>query len=386
MHCSALSATPADRIRKPRQLKRSQTIRPHRVNVECLHSRLLDSLATAVVLLDGELTVSYINSAAEDLLQSSGARALGEPVSHLFSSDSNCTQDLRDALQAGSAYTRRKALLTLPAGQQITVDYAATPLTQTGEPMLIIELQPLDRLLRISREATNISSHHTSRALIRGLAHEIKNPLGGLRGAAQLLARQLPDPELQDYINVIIDEADRLRGLVDRLLGSHKVSAWQAVNIHEVLERSCALVTAESQRRINIQRDYDPSIPDLAGDAEQLIQASLNIVRNAMQALQLIDPQQMATIRLTTRVLRRFTIGKRQHRLVVRVDIADNGPGVAAELLDSIFFPMVSGRADGTGLGLSIAHSIVDQHHGLIECVSQPGDTVFSLFIPLEQA
>ncbi len=339
-----------------------------------------------MILLDGELTVSYINSAAEDLLQSSGARALGEPVSHLFSSDSNCTQDLRDALRAGSAYTRRKALLTLPAGQQITVDYAATPLTQTNEPMLIIELQPLDRLLRISREATNMSSHHTSRALIRGLAHEIKNPLGGLRGAAQLLARQLPDPELQDYINVIIDEADRLRGLVDRLLGSNKVSVRQAVNIHEVLERSCALVTAESPRRITIQRDYDPSIPDLAGDAEQLIQASLNIVRNAMQALQLIDVQQVATIRLSTRVLRRFTIGKRQHRLVVRVDIADNGPGVAAELLDSIFFPMVSGRADGTGLGLSIAHSIVDQHQGLIECVSQPGDTVFSLFIPLEHA
>ncbi len=351
-----------------------------------MHSRLLDSLATAVILLDGKLAVRYINSAAEALLQTSAARALDEPISHLFSTESDCTQDLRDTLRAGSAYTRRKALLTLPAGPQITVDYAATPFPQTNEPMLIIELQPLNRLLRISREETNISSHHTSRALIRGLAHEIKNPLGGLRGAAQLLAKQLPDPELQDYINVIIDEADRLRGLVDRLLGSHKVSARQAVNIHEVLERVCALVTAESPRRIDIQRDYDPSIPELFGDAEQLIQASLNIMRNAMQALQAIDAQQAAVIKLTTRVLRRFTIGKRQHRLVARIDIADNGPGVAAELLDSIFFPMVSGRADGTGLGLSIAHSIVDQHQGLIECVSQPGDTVFSLFLPLECA
>ncbi|MGI9284534.1 MAG: nitrogen regulation protein NR(II) [Pseudomonadales bacterium] len=354
------------------------------MNVDCLHARLLDNLATAVILLDDELTISYVNSAAEVLLQVSGPRVLGEPISHVFTTESDSERGLRDALRDGSAYTRRKALLTLPAGQQITVDYAATPFQQTGGPMLIIELQPLDRLLRISREETNISSHHTTRTLIRGLAHEIKNPLGGLRGAAQLLERQLPSPELKDYINVIIDEADRLRSLVDRLLGPHKVSEQQAVNIHEVLERVCALVEAESPRQLAIERDYDPSIPELIGDAEQLIQASLNIMRNAMQELQSIDAQQVATIKLTTRVLRRFTIGKRQHRLVLRVDIADNGPGVAAELLDSIFFPMVSGRADGTGLGLSIAHSIVHQHAGLIECASQPGDTVFSMFIPLE--
>lgn len=349
-----------------------------------MHARLLDNLATAIILLDSQLAISYVNSAAEMLLRVSGPRVLGEPISNVFSTESDSTQDMRDALGDGSAYTRRKAMLSLPAGQQITVDYAATPFQQTGESMLIIELQPLDRLLRISREETSISSHHTTRALIRGLAHEIKNPLGGLRGAAQLLERQLPDPELKDYINVIIDEADRLRGLVDRLLGPHKVSELRNVNIHEVLERVCALVEAESPRRLTIERDYDPSIPELTGDAEQLIQASLNIMRNAMQELQTIDPQQTPTIKLTTRVLRRFTIGKRQHRLVLRVDIADNGPGVAAELLDSIFFPMISGRADGTGLGLSIAHSIVHQHAGLIECESQPGNTVFSLFLPLE--
>lgn len=355
------------------------------MNLDSLHARLLDNLATAIILLDRELAISYVNSAAEMLLQVSGPRVLGEPITQLFTTESDSARDMRDALRDGRAYTRRKAMLTLQAEQQITVDYAATPFQQTREPMLIIELQPLDRLLRISREETNISSHHTTRALIRGLAHEIKNPLGGLRGAAQLLERQLPNPELKDYINVIIDEADRLRGLVDRLLGSHKVSEQQSVNIHEVLERVCALVEAESPRRITIERDYDPSIPELIGDAEQLIQASLNIMRNAMRELQTIDAREAATITLTTRVLRQFTIGKRQHRLVVRVDIADNGPGVAADLLDSIFFPMVSGRADGTGLGLSIAHSIVHQHAGLIECVSQPGNTVFSLFLPLEQ-
>ncbi len=354
------------------------------MNLDSLHERLLDNLATAVILLDSALAIRYVNSAAEMLLQVSGPRVLGEPISHLFTAETDSAKDLREALLDGNTYTRRKTNLTLTTGHQITVDYAATPFPLAGQPMLIIELQPVGNLLRISREETSISSHHTTRALIRGLAHEIKNPLGGLRGAAQLLERQLPNPELKDYINVIIDEADRLRSLVDRLLGPHKVCERKAVNIHEVLERVSALVEAESPRKIAIERDYDPSIPELIGDAEQLIQASLNIMRNAMQALQTINAQQPATITLTTRVLRQFTIGKRQHRLIARVDIADNGPGIAAELLDSIFFPMVSGRADGTGLGLSIAHSIVHQHEGLIECASQPGNTVFSLFLPLE--
>lgn len=368
----------------PRQQER--TIDQQRIKPDRLHARLLDSLATAVILLDSELSVTYINSAAEALLQVSGKRVLGAAISQLFSTDCDSLHELRNALRDGSAYTRRTAVLTMASGQQITVDYDASPFLQAGSQMLILELRPLDRLLRISREATITSSHHTTRTLIRGLAHEIKNPLGGLRGAAQLLERQLPDPELKDYITVIIDEADRLRGLVDRLLGPHKVSKRQAVNIHEVLERVCALVEAESPRYINIERDYDPSIPQLSGDAEQLIQASLNILRNAMQALQEIDARQTATITLSTRVLRRFTIGKRQHRLVVRVDFVDNGPGIDPQLQDSVFFPMVSGRAGGTGMGLSIAHSIIHQHSGLIECASKPGRTVFSLFIPLEDS
>ncbi len=208
-----------------------------------------------------------------------------------------------------------------------------------------------------------------------------------LRGAAQLLARELNDPKLHDYTNIIIDEADRLRHLVDPMLGPHRAPEKQKTNIHEVLERVRQLVEAESDGSIRIIRDYDPSIPDILGDREQLIQAFLNVIRNAQQALRQDSPSDSdPTIVLRTRTLRQLTIGTHRHRLVCSVDIVDNGPGIPADLRASIFLPMVSGRAEGTGLGLSIAQSILNQHNGLIECRSEPGNTVFSLHIPLEHA
>ncbi len=223
--------------------------------------------------------------------------------------------------------------------------------------------------------------------MIRGLAHEIKNPLGGLRGAAQLLARELPSEDLADYTNIIIEEADRLRNLVDNMLGPNTNPRMEPTNIHEVLERVRHLVEAEGLGNIRVLRDYDPSIPELIGDREQLIQATLNIVRNAMQALQqhgysVENPQ----ITLRTRALRQFTIGSHRYRLVCRVDVIDNGPGIPESVREAIFLPMVSGRPEGTGLGLSISQSIINRHRGLIECVSEPGSTVFTLNIPLELA
>ena len=220
---------------------------------------------------------------------------------------------------------------------------------------------------------------------MRGLAHEIKNPLGGIRGAAQLLSRELHEPSLRDYTDVIIEEADRLRNLVDRMLGSNKLPSLSMTNIHEVLERVCSLVDLESQGRITLVRDYDPSIPDVLIDREQMIQAVLNIVRNAMQALASQNDLHLGRITLRTRTLRQFTIGHTRHRLVCKVEIIDNGPGIPPELQDTIFYPMVSGRADGTGLGLAITQNIISQHQGLIECESHPGHTVFALFLPLEQ-
>ena len=265
------------------------------------------------------------------------------------------------------------------------VDYVVTPATLETET-LILEIQPLDRMMRISREEALLSAQHLSQLLVRSLAHEIKNPLGGLRGAAQLLARELDSEHLTDYTNVIIEEADRLRNLVDRLLSAPRRITREPVNIHEVLERVRHLVEAESNGRLVIHRDYDPSIPEIMGDREQLIQAVLNISRNAQQALRSMPSDALPELRLRTRTQRQFTIGNSRHRLACQIDITDNGPGVPPELMGTLFVPMISGRVDGTGLGLTIAQSIINQHHGLIECKSGPGKTVFSVLIPLENA
>ncbi|MEX1670321.1 nitrogen regulation protein NR(II) [Zhongshania guokunii] len=352
-----------------------------------IHHQILDNLKTAILLVEPNLTVSYINPAAEALLAVSDQRIHGEAITKLFHEQEDTLVKLLDAINNCEAYTKRETVLTLRSGIEITVDYAVTPVTENRRTSLIIELQPLDRLIRISREEGLLSSQQNSQALIRGIAHEVKNPLGGLRGAAQLLARELSDPKLHDYTNIIIEEADRLRNLVDTMLGPHRAPEKQLTNIHEVLERVRQLVEAESEGYIRIIRDYDPSIPDILGDREQLIQAFLNVTRNAQQALrQQGNEESDPTIIIRTRTLRQLTIGTHRHRLVCSVDIIDNGPGIPQDLRASIFLPMVSGRAEGTGLGLSIAQSILNHHNGLIECSSEPGNTTFSLHIPLEHA
>jgi len=211
------------------------------------------------------------------------------------------------------------------------------------------------------------------------LAHEIKNPLGGLRGAAQLLDLELDDPDLKEYTQIIIDESDRLQGLMDKMLGPNKLPDKKALNIHEVLERVRQLVQAESSGNLIIKHDYDPSIPDIHGDKDQLIQAILNIARNAVQAM-----DGKGNIIFKTRIHRQMSIGRKRYKLAVKCDIIDNGPGIDADMISKIFYPMITGRAEGTGLGLSIAQALINQHNGLIECNSETGNTVFSIFLPVE--
>jgi two-component system nitrogen regulation sensor histidine kinase GlnL len=352
---------------------------------EMFHTRLLDNLTTAILLVDPNMRVVYLNPAAENLLELSSARVVGEEIGRVLQEDSGTTASLQRVLESGVGFTKRQATLRLGVEKEVIVDYVVTPATLETET-LILEIQPLDRMMRISREEAILSAQHLSQLLVRSLAHEIKNPLGGLRGAAQLLARELDSEHLTDYTNVIIEEADRLRNLVDRLLSAPRRITREPVNIHEVLERVRHLVEAESDGRIVIQRDYDPSIPEIMGDREQLIQAVLNISRNAQQALRSMPSDALPELRFRTRTQRQFTIGNSRHRLACQIDITDNGPGVPPELMDTLFVPMISGRVDGTGLGLTIAQSIINQHHGLIECKSSPGKTVFSLLIPLEKA
>ena len=349
------------------------------------HRLLLDNLTTATLLLNAELRLEYMNPAAEMLLAVSGQRSHGQFISELFTESTEALNSLRQAVEHAHPFTKREAQLTSLTGQTITVDYAVTPILHQGNTLLLLEVHPRDRLLRITKEEAQLSKQETTKMLVRGLAHEIKNPLGGIRGAAQLLARELPEEGLKDYTNVIIEEADRLRNLVDRMLGSNKLPSLAMTNIHEVLERVCSLVDAESQGCITLVRDYDPSLPDVLIDREQMIQAVLNIVRNAMQAISSQNELRLGRITLRSRALRQFTIGHVRHRLVARVEIIDNGPGIPSELQDTLFYPMVSGRPDGTGLGLAITQNIISQHQGLIECESHAGHTAFSIFLPLEQ-
>ncbi|ANC83965.1 nitrogen regulation protein NR(II) [Pseudomonas putida] len=349
------------------------------------HRLLLDNLTTATLLLNAELRLEYMNPAAEMLLAVSGQRSHGQFISELFTESTEALSSLRQAVEQAHPFTKREAQLTSLTGQTITVDYAVTPILHQGQTLLLLEVHPRDRLLRITKEEAQLSKQETTKMLVRGLAHEIKNPLGGIRGAAQLLARELAEEGLRDYTNVIIEEADRLRNLVDRMLGSNKLPSLAMTNIHEVLERVCSLVDAESQGCITLVRDYDPSLPDVLIDREQMIQAVLNIVRNAMQAISSQNELRLGRITLRSRALRQFTIGHVRHRLVARVEIIDNGPGIPPELQDTLFYPMVSGRPDGTGLGLAITQNIISQHQGLIECESHAGHTAFSIYLPLEQ-
>lgn len=348
------------------------------------YRQLIDSLGTAVLVVDINLCLTFINPAAEALLQVGAARVLGANITQLLPLGDNAEEELHRAIAEFSSYTNRSHVLTRPGGPEITVDLTVSPHEGAHRVArgLIFEMQTIDRIKRISREENQVSSQETTQALVRGLAHEIKNPLGGLRGAAQLLAMELNDPGLEEYTNIIIGESDRLRALVDRMLGPHQQARKLPLNVHEVLEHVRNLVLAEVGQTARLICDYDPSVPDVLADRNQLIQAVLNIVRNGLQATEANEGER--TLILKTRVQRQFTIGTRIHRLVCRIDITDNGPGIEPDLFHAIFFPMVSGRADGTGLGLAISQSIINQHKGLIECDSEPGRTEFTLYIPLD--
>lgn len=343
---------------------------------------ILDNISTGIATLDSDLNITALNAAAEAMLETSEARGVGMHLDNLVQQPTNWRSMLQRVLESNSPHAQRSVSLRLPSGQDILVDVIITPLHDEDCPArLLVELLAVDRLHRISREESLLHAQETSRAVIRGLAHEIKNPLGGVRGAAQLLARELPDEELAEYTNIIIREADRLRDLVDRLLGPNQEPDLRQINIHEVLEHVCRLVAAEAGDSARIVRDYDPSLPELPGDRAQLVQAVLNIARNALQAG---GDGEQCIIRLRTRSQRQFTIGTQRHRLVCRIDIIDNGPGIPPDMVQAIFAPMVTGRADGTGLGLSIAQSIVTRHGGSLECKSEPGKTRFTIYLPLE--
>lgn len=313
------------------------------------------------------------------MLADSSRHLVGINANELFKfSDPALLMNLQQCLSMSEPLVDRELLLDR-MGHSFTVNLSATPLMVNDRAdEILVEMQRVDNHLRISKEEHLLSQQNTARLLVRGLAHEIKNPLGGLRGAAQLLNLEVADPELKEYTQIIIAESDRLQGIMDKLLGPNKPPEFKVINVHEVLERVRQLVEAESTGGLNIVCDYDPSIPEIRADRDLLIQAALNITKNAIQAI-----EGKGTVTLKTRIQRNQPIGRQLHKLSVKVDIIDSGPGIDPDLIDRIFYPMITSRADGTGLGLSIAQSLINQHNGLIECQSEPGNTVFSIILPI---
>lgn len=341
---------------------------------------LLDHLNTAVLLFNDSLYLSYVNTAGEVLLADSARHLVGMGAIELFkSSDPALLANLQQCRHTGEPLVDRELILDRMS-YSFTVNVSITPLMENESiNEILVELQRVDNHLRISKEEQMLSQQNTARLLVRGLAHEIKNPLGGLRGAAQLLNLEITDPALKEYTEIIIAESDRLQGLMDKLLGPNTPPDFKMLNVHEVLERVRQLVEAEAtSSSLSIVCDYDPSIPDIKADRNLLIQAVLNIVKNAVQAV-----ENKGKIILKTRIQRNQTIGRQHHKLTVKIDIIDNGHGINPDILERIFYPMITGRAEGTGLGLSIAQSLINQHNGLIECHSEPGNTVFTIFLPI---
>lgn len=339
---------------------------------------VLDGLATAVIVFDEDLRALYLNQTAEMLLAVSAKHVIGSPPTAWISCQGEDVLELIRAADLGAPITKRGLVLSTER-TSVTVDCTVTPIQDDDNRLLtLVELQQIDRHLRISREENLITQQALTRDVVRGLAHEIKNPLGGLRGAAQLLESELESQELKEYTYIIIQEADRLQELVNRMLGPNRKPRYAEINLHTVLERVRALVMAETGDRLTIVRDYDPSIPSLLGDSDQLIQAVLNVVRNASRAI-----AERGTVTLRTRILRQYTIGNTRHRLAARIEIIDDGPGIPPEIADTLFLPMVTGGTGGMGLGLAIAQSLINQHQGLIECTSQNGETIFTIYLPV---
>lgn len=340
---------------------------------------LLDHMDSAVLWLDEELAFLYANPAAEMMLEKSEQKLRELSAEELFLNDSELCDLLRDVQSSGRKLTRREFTVEVPHHRAFQVNLTLTPLFHHG---MLVEMRTLERLNLIKGESTLQHEHLATRSLMRGLAHEIKNPLGGIRGAAQLLQADLgDDPNVHEYTEVMIKETDRLKVLIDRMSGPATRPKMEPTNIHSVADHVHKLLEAESAPNVSIQCDYDPSLPDVMADEDQLIQATLNIARNALESL----PEDGGSITFQTRIRRQYTLAEKFCPLVIALSIIDDGPGVPKSLQSQIFFPMVTGKPTGTGLGLPTAQSLIDAQGGSIKFTSEPGETVFEILLPVAE-
>ena len=337
---------------------------------------LPNQMVTAVVVLDSDMAICYVNPAAEALLVRSLRKLYRLPIEQVFYNMPIHNSRLQQLLITGQEFSDSDVTLEFFDNRQITVEITASSVTFENSPHILLEFKQIDQQKQISAEAFQQQQWESARDLIRGLAHEIKNPLGGLRGAAQLLDLDL-NTEQKEYTAMIIEQADRLTNLVDRLLGPNQLPQMKLQNIHIVIEKVFQLIQFDNPKNIVIKRDYDPSIPELVFDQDKLQQTVINIVNNAIHVL-----EQDNTIVLRTRAASNKTINGKRMKLCVQISIIDDGPGIDEHIQSTIFYPMVSGRSSGTGLGLSICQTIVHQHNGKISCKSRPGHTEFTILLP----
>lgn len=341
--------------------------------------QLANQMSTAIVVLDCSLIIQYANPSAEALLLKSFDKLYGHKFNETLFYCSINNDRFIHLLESGQQFTDSDVVFEFFSQESITVELSASSVEFNHKPHLLIELRQIDQQKMISTEAFQHQQWESGRDLIKGLAHEIKNPLGGLRGAAQLLSREL-SVDQQEYTNMIIEQADRLTNLVDQLLGPNQLPVIKKQNIHKILEKVYQLVKFDNPKNINFHRDYDPSIPDISFDEEKIQQAVLNIVRNAIQA---IEPN--GNVTLITRIASNKTINGKRVRLCVNLSIVDDGPGIPAHIQDTLFYPMVTGRPNGTGIGLSISQTLIHQHNGKISCKSRAGKTTFIILLPISE-
>ena len=351
---------------------------------------IIDSLHSAVIVIGENLQVVCMNPAAEMLFHISNARANSKNIRELIINEHEFFDRLERSIISSHPYTVYEDQLLLHHHQTVDVDYSVSPIQyQDKGAFLLLEFIRLKTQHKLSHEDSILSQHEASKSLLRGLAHEIKNPLGGIRGAAQLLEREMnhtAESDTTQLTQIIINEADRLKNLLDRMVGPKDIPTKHDVNIHKILEYVRQLVLAENDQ-LNIAADYDPSLPDLYADESMMVQVILNITRNAVTALDIKNTEDASNKKIIfkTRVQRNCKIGSHTYPLAAKIDISDNGSGVSKELQEKIFMPMITGHAEGTGLGLSIAQTLAQQHNGLIEFTSKPGETIFTLLLPLNK-
>jgi len=344
---------------------------------------LVDALTVAVCVLDADTTVHYVNAAAEALFGAGRRQLRSQALASSVAIDSDWLARVAPAIASDEAFTVRELRVTprYSTGQRL-IDATVTPWQRhPAAGYAVVELVPVDRHLRIAREASLEAQEATNRHLLRGLAHEIRNPLAGLRGAAQLLAHEASGPSVDDYTDVIINEVDRLQALVERMVGPVRTPQRDRLNLHEITEHVLSLLRGQAPPEVTLTSAYDPSIPELDADRDQLVQALLNLGRNAVEAV-----GREGTVTLRTYTLRQFTVRHVRHRLVAVIAVDDDGPGIPSELAERLFQPMVTGHAEGTGLGLTIAQSLIARHGGLIECERTHHGSVFRMLVPLESA